>query len=52
VVKESGSGVTESRPQFLQLLADPTIGLIVVEHTDRAARFGFRSLEALREQHG
>jgi predicted site-specific integrase-resolvase len=49
VVKEIGSGVNESRPKFLKLRADSTIGLIVVEHKERATRFGFRSLEVLRE---
>ena len=42
VVKEVGSGVHDSRPRFLKLLADPTVRVIVVEHKDRATRFGFR----------
>jgi predicted site-specific integrase-resolvase len=52
VVKEVGSGVNDSRPRFLKLLADPTIGVIVVEHKDRATRFGFRYLETLLAQQG
>ncbi len=52
VVKEVGSGVNDSRPRFLRLLADPSIGVIVVEHKDRATRFGFRYLETLLEQQG
>lgn len=52
VVKEVGSGVNDSRPRFLRLLADPSIGVIVVEHQDRATRFGFRYLETLLEQQG
>jgi predicted site-specific integrase-resolvase len=52
VVKEVGSGVNDSRPKFLKLLADPSIAVIVVEHKDRATRFGFRSLETLLEQQG
>jgi putative resolvase len=52
VVKEIGSGVNDSRPKFLKLLADSTIGLIVVEHKDRATRFGFRYLETLLERQG
>jgi predicted site-specific integrase-resolvase len=52
VVKEVGSGVNESRPKFLKLLADPSIAVIVVEHKDRATRFGFRYLETLLEQQG
>src|SRR5437867_3033333 len=31
VVKEIGSSVNESRPQFLSLLEDQSIGLIVIE---------------------
>jgi putative resolvase len=52
VVKEVGSGVNDSRPKFLNLLADPTITHIIVEHKDRATRFGFRSIETLLAQQG
>lgn len=52
VVKEVGSGVNDSRPKFLKLLADPTITHIVVEHKDRATRFGFRYIETLLAQQG
>ena len=52
VVKEIGSGVHESRPKFLQVLADPTIKVVVVEHQDRATRLGFRYMETLLEQQG
>ncbi len=52
VVKEIGSGVNDSRPKFLKLLADPAITTIVVEHKDRATRFGYRYLETLLEQQG
>ena len=45
VVKETASGVNDSRPKFLALLRDPTMSTIVVEHTDRVTRFGFRYLE-------
>ena len=34
VVKECGSGVNDQRPKFLALLANPTIGRIVVAHKD------------------
>ncbi len=50
VVKEVGSGVNDSRPRFLALLADPSVTRIVVEHKDRATRFGFRYLETLLAQ--
>jgi putative resolvase len=52
VVKEVDSGVNDSRPQFLKVLADPSIAVIVVEHQDRATRFGFRFLATLLEQQG
>ena len=47
VVKEIASGVNDARPKFLALLSDPSITTIVVEHQDRATRFGFRYLETL-----
>jgi predicted site-specific integrase-resolvase len=52
VVKEVGSGINESRPKFLALLADQDIGTIVVEHKDRATRFGFRYIETLLKTNG
>ncbi len=52
VVKEVGSGVNDNRKQFLKLLADPTITIIVVEHKDRATRFGFNYLETLLSLQG
>ena len=52
VVKEIGSGVNDSRPKFLALLADPTIGRIVIEHKDRGTRFGFRYIETLLKTYG
>lgn len=52
IVKEIGSGVNDSRRKFLALLADPKARTIVVEHQDRATRFGFRYLEVLLEQAG
>jgi putative resolvase len=52
IVKEIGSGVNDSRRKFLALLADPKADTIVVEHQDRATRFGFRYLEVLLKQVG
>ncbi len=52
VVKEIGSGVNDSRRKFLSLLSDSKITTIVVEHKDRATRFGFRYLEVLLSQVG
>jgi len=47
VVKEVGSGVTDNQPKFLAVLADPSIGRIVIEHKGRGTRFGFHHLQAL-----
>ena len=47
VVKECGSGINDQRPKFLALLANREIGRIVVEHTDRASRFGVASIHTL-----
>jgi putative resolvase len=47
IVKEIGSGVNDTRPLFQSLLADATVTIIVVEHKDRATRFGFAYLETL-----
>lgn len=52
IVKEIGSGVNDSRRKFLSLLSDPKTSTIVVEHKDRATRFGFRYLEVLLSQAG
>ncbi len=52
VVKEIASGVNDSRPKFLALLEDQAITLIVVEHKDRATRFGFRYLDTLLRGQG
>jgi putative resolvase len=47
VVQECGSGVNDQRPRFLALLADPSITPIVVEHKDRASRFGVAYIQTL-----
>ncbi len=47
VVKECGSGINDQRPKFLALLADPKVGQIVVEHKDRASRFGIAYIDTL-----
>ena len=38
VITEIGSGMNDRRRKLNQLLADPTVGTIVVEHRDRLAR--------------
>ncbi len=52
VVKEIGSGVNDNRAKFLGLLEDQRIHTIVVEHKDRATRFGFRYLDTLLKGQG
>lgn len=47
VVKECGSGINDQRPKFLALLADPNITRLVVEHKDRASRFGVAYIQTL-----
>ena len=47
MVKENGSGINDQRPKFLALLADPNMGQIVVEHKDRASRFGLAYIHNL-----
>jgi putative resolvase len=51
-VSELASGLNESRPKFLKLLTDASIGVIVVEHRDRATRFGLTYIEQLMQMQG
>lgn len=52
MVSELASGLNESRPKFLTLLTDASIGVIVVEHRDRAARFGLTYIDQLMQMQG
>src|SRR6266568_4307746 len=52
IVSELASGLNESRPKFLTLLTDASIGVIVVEHRDRATRFGLTYIEHLMQMQG
>ena len=45
-VKEIASGLNGHRAKLLNLLADPAISVIVVEHRDRLMRFGSDYIEA------
>lgn len=47
VVKECGSGINDQRPKFLALLSNPQMQRIVVEHKDRASRFGVAYIQTL-----
>ena len=51
-VTEIASGLNDRRPKFLKLLADPTIGTIIVEHRDRSTRFGWNYITTLMEAQG
>jgi putative resolvase len=51
-VSELASGLHDSRPKFLKLLTDASIGVIVVEHRDRATRFGLIYIERLMQMQG
>lgn len=51
-VRELASGLNDRRPKFLKLLTDASIGVIVVEHPDRATRFGLAYIEQLLQMQG
>src|SRR3982074_3407124 len=46
VVSEVGSGMNGRRRKLTELLSDPAVTVIVVEHRDRLTRFGFEHLAA------
>src|SRR5579862_4417370 len=46
-VTEIASGLNDRRPKLEKLLADTSIGTIVVENRDRLARFGAHYIETL-----
>jgi predicted site-specific integrase-resolvase len=46
-VTEVGSGLNGRRKKMLNILSDPKIGLVVVEHRDRLARFGSEYISAV-----
>ena len=46
VIKEVGSGLNGSRAKLLRVLADPKVGVVIVEHRERLCRFGFEYVEA------
>jgi len=51
-VAEIGSGLNGKRKKLIKLLGDPKIGLIVVEHRDRLARFGSEYISIVLEASG
>jgi len=52
VVTEIASGLDDQRPKLEKLLADTSIGTIVVENRDRLTRFGTHYIETLLEAQG
>lgn len=52
VIMEVGSGINDTRKQWMSLLQDRTVRLIVVEHKDRFTRFGFNGYRALLQNEG
>lgn len=52
VVSEIGSGVNDKRRKLNRILADPTVGTIIVEHRDRLARMNAGLIESALEASG
>lgn len=52
VVTEVGSGVNDKRRKLNQLLKDPTVTTIIVEHRDRLARMNVGLVESALEASG
>ena len=52
MVREVGSGLNGTRRKLLGVLADPKVGVIVVEHRERLCRFGFEYVEAALRARG
>ena len=52
VITEVGSGINDTRKQWLSLLQDRTVRIIVVEHKDRFTRFGFTGYKTLLNADG
>src|SRR5260370_35898829 len=51
VITEIGAGVNDARPKLLALVADQSVGLIVVEHQTRVPRVAFRALDHTSTAH-
>ena len=52
VVTEFGSGLNDKRPKLEALLTDNSVKKIVVEHSDRFARFGVNYIQKLLNMQG
>ena len=51
-VVEIASGLNDQRPKFSRLLTDTAVQTILVEHKDRATRFGYQYIALLLEAQG
>jgi putative resolvase len=51
-VVEIASGLNDQRPKFSQLLTDTAVQTILVEHKDRATRFGYQYIALLLKTQG
>ena len=52
VVTETGSGMNDKRRKLNRLLADPTVGTLIVEHRDRLARMNAGLVESALKAQG
>lgn len=52
IVTEPGSGMDDKRRKLKRLLADPTVGMIIVEHRDRLARMNAGLVESALKAQG
>ncbi len=52
LVTETGSGMDDKRRKLKRLLADPTVGMIIVEHRDRLARMNAGLVESALKAQG
>lgn len=52
VVTETGSGMNDKRRKLNRLLADPTVGTVIVEHRDRLARMNAGLVESALKAQG
>lgn len=52
VVMETGSGMNENRKKLNQILSDPSVSTIIVEHRDRLARMNAELIESALKAQG
>lgn len=52
IVTETGSGMDDKRRKLKRLLADPTVGMIIVEHRDRLTRMNAGLVESALKAQG